>query len=424
MKIITYAIGTFLSLLILLGFLFRIYHFPGHNIILIAGIGGFVLIFIPLFIFIRRKTDKSVKKPLFLMLFSLLLISYVEFTYSSIYNVSSASSNSFIMLHNNLENNIQQIESYNIQFRNEFDSKLITLKANGYPENKLENFEFYKNINDSIFEHTKLICNDIVKRNLLLLISAANSAIELENFDHIEEVFDDYSYNNYEAKTNLKAIVNFLNSIYPPHEEKELNEYRIEDEYFNNLFDIDEFGFIHIKNISEYYLKDDLETSSRILVGNDLEHIAVDGYDLIQNLINYRNNLISFIANHTSDSIDNSVVYQYKYDPSLVQDPAYLFSGSDKKDFEAIIDSAIDIQLEKHKLDPLDAKTIKNIYIKLTIPYYIRHRGRQYPWIWQFHHTTLAEATCLLSLLKMNILEAQMLACKLIESKLEVPFVH
>ena len=162
MKIITYAIGTFLSLLILLGFLFRIYHFPGYNIILIAGIGGFVLIFIPLFIFIRRKTNKSVKKPLFLMLFSLLLISYVEFTYSSIHNVSSASSNSFIMLHNNLENNIQQIESYNIQFLNEFDSKLITLKANGYPENKLENFEFYKNINDSIFEHTKLICNDIV----------------------------------------------------------------------------------------------------------------------------------------------------------------------------------------------------------------------------------------------------------------------
>ena len=30
---------------------------------------------------------------------------------------------------------------------------------------------------------------------------------------------------------------------------------------------------LFIKNISEYYLKDDLETSSRILVGNDLEHM-------------------------------------------------------------------------------------------------------------------------------------------------------
>ena len=57
---------------------------------------------------------------------------------------------------------------------------------------------------------TRHMCNDIVKRNLFLLISAAAQDTKFEEFDDIEEaiVSDDA-----EAKTRLKALVEKVNGL-------------------------------------------------------------------------------------------------------------------------------------------------------------------------------------------------------------------
>ena len=417
MKIITYSSGALLSLLILMGFTFKLQYWPGSTFLLVIGYGGLVLIFLPLFIIYQRKINKPFKKPLLIMLFFLLFISYVEYSYSSICNASAASSNTFITLHNQLERSIKKVESFNSGLSNEFASKLETLKANGAPSDELDRVESYKNANDEISTLTRHMSNDIVKRNLFLLIYAADPTVKFENFDDIEEVFDNYNY--YEAKENLKAIVNYLNLIYPI--EKDYFDYQDGDEYFNNLFDIDEFGYIHIKNISEYYPHNDLEVATRILVGNNFNEIALEGMHLMENLHHYRNGLIALISNHSSDTIEGEV-YQYEFDTTIIKDPEFLFSESDRKDFEIIVDSVIDLQIEEHQLEPLDAETVKNIYLKLTVPRKFIIRGDEYPWIWKFHHTSLAAATGLLASMKLNILEAQTLASQLIESRFKTSF--
>ena len=420
MKIITYSSGALLSLLILMGFTFKLQYWPGSTFLLVIGYGGLVLIFLPLFIIYQRKINKPFKKPLLIMLFFLLFISYVEYSYSSICNASAASSNTFITLHNQLERSIKKVESFNNGLSNEFASKLETLKANGAPSDELDRVESYKNAYDEISTLTRLMSNDIVKRNLFLLIYAADPTVRFENFDYIEEVFDNENYNYYEAKANLKAIVNYLDLIYPI--EKDYFDYQDGDEYFNNLFDIDEFGYIHIKNLSEYYLHNDLEVTTRILVGNNFEEIALEGLHLMDNLHHFRNGLIALIANHPSDTLEGGIVYDYKFDTTLIEDPDFLISEGDRKAFELIVDSIINFELEENKLDPKDAETVKSIYLKLTVPKKFIVRGDEYPWIWKFHHTSLAAATGLLASLKLNILESQTLASQLIESRVKTSF--
>jgi len=419
MKIITYISGSFLSLIILLGFSFKVQHYPGSTLLLVIGYGGLVLIFLPLFIMYQRKINKPFKKPLIIMLFFLLFISYVEYSYSSISNVSAASSNTFITLHNQLESSIKKVESFNNGLSNELDSKLATLKATGAPSDVIDRTESLKSTNDEISNLTRHISNDIVKRNLFLLIYAADPTVKFENFDEIEEVFDNDNYNYYEAKENLKAIVNYLNLIYPI--EKDYFDYQDGDEYFNNLFDIDEFGYIHIKNISEYYPHNDLEVTTKILVGNNFNEIAIEGMHLMDNLHHFRNGLIALISNHPSDTIEGEV-YQYEFDSTIIKDPEFLFSERDRKDFEIIVDSVINLHIEEYQLDTLDAEIVKIIYLKLTVPRKFIIRGDEYPWIWKFHHTSLAAATGLLASMKLNILEAQTLASQLIESRVKTSF--
>tara|TARA_B100000900_G_scaffold233508_1_gene198251 strand:- start:433 stop:603 length:171 start_codon:yes stop_codon:yes gene_type:complete len=49
MKLITFLTGAFFSILSVLGLLFKIQHWPGATIGIVLGLGGFALIFIPLF---------------------------------------------------------------------------------------------------------------------------------------------------------------------------------------------------------------------------------------------------------------------------------------------------------------------------------------------------------------------------------------
>ena len=125
-------------------------------------------------------------------------------------NVSKEIINAFITLNNKLESSIEQVESFNTNLSGELDTKLATLKATGAPPDELARVEFHKNTNDEIVELTRNICNDVVKRNLYLLISAGDKNTQFSEFKDIEEAIigDDA-----ESKTRLKALVSKVNDI-------------------------------------------------------------------------------------------------------------------------------------------------------------------------------------------------------------------
>ena len=75
--------------------------------------------------------------------------------------------------------------------------------------------------------------------------------------------------------------------------------------------------------------KDDYDTPTRLLAGENFESIAPEGLHLMDNLHHYRNGLIALIANHPSDTLEGGIVYQYKFDTTLIEDPDFLITEGD-----------------------------------------------------------------------------------------------
>ena len=336
-------------------------------------------------------------------------------------NVSKEIINAFVTLNNKLESSIEQVESFNVNLSGELDSKLATLKATGAPPDELERVEFHKNTNDEIVTLTRHMCNDIVKRNLYLLISAAATDTKFEEFDDIEEAIVS---DNAEAKVRLKALVNKVNDIgiIAVDEHHELHgENNDQDEYHNPLFHIDDEGYIHIRDLSTYTKKDDYDTPTRLLAGPNFKEIAPEGLHLMDNLHHYRNALIALIANHPSDTLEGGLVYQYKFDTTLIDDPDFLMSESDRKAFEAVVDSIIDFEIKENKLDVKDAKTVRDIYVRMTIPKKVMNHGEEYPWIFgQFDHAPIVAASAVMTSVRSDILQVQTLASQLVTDRVEV----
>ena len=336
-------------------------------------------------------------------------------------NVSKEIINAFVTLNNKLESSIEQVESFNTGLSDEFATKLATLKAKGAPPDELARVEMHKNTNDSIVDLTRHMCNDLVKRNLFLLISAADPSIKFEEFDDIEEaiVSDDA-----EAKVKLKALSDRVNDLglIAVDEHHELHGAESDhDEYHNPLFHIDEMGYIHIRDLSTYSKKDDYDTPTRLLAGESFELIAPEGLHLMENLHHYRNDLIALIANHPSDTLEGGVVYQYKFDTSLIEDPDFLITEGDRKAFEAVVDSIISFEIEEHKLDPADAEAVRNIYVRMTIPKKVMNHGEEYPWIFgQFDHAPIVAASAVMTSVRSDVLQVQTLASQLVSSRVKV----
>ena len=336
-------------------------------------------------------------------------------------NVSKEIINAFVTLNNKLESSIEQVESFNTGLSEEFATKLATLKATGAPPDELARVEFHKNTNDSIVSLTRHMCNDLVKRNLYLLIAAADPSITFEEFDDIEEaiVSDDA-----EAKVKLKALVDRVNDLglIAVDEHHELHgEETDHDEYHNPLFHIDDIGYIHIRDLSTYSKKDDYDTPTRILAGESFDKIAPEGLHLMENLHHYRNDLIALIANHPSDTLEGGIVYQYKFDTSLIQDPPFLMTEGDRKAFEKVVDSIIAFEIEEHKLDPADAEAVRNIYVRMTIPKKVMNHGEEYPWIFgQFDHAPIVAASAVMTSVRSDVLQVQTLASQLVSSRVKV----
>ena len=336
-------------------------------------------------------------------------------------NVSKEIINAFVTLNNKLESSIEQVESFNTNLSGEFATKLATLKATGAPPDELARVEFHKNTNDEIVTLTRHMCNDIVKRNLYLLISAAATDTKFDEFVDIEEaiVSDDA-----EAKVRLKALVDKVNdlgliAIDEHHELHGANNDH--DEYHNPLFHIDEEGYIHIRDLSTYTKKDDYDTPTRILAGPNFKEIAPEGLHLMENLHHYRNGLIALIANHPSDTLEGGVVYQYKFDTTLIADPDFLMSESDRQDFEKIVDSIIKFEIDENKLDPKDSEAVRNIYVRMTIPKKVMNHGEEYPWIFgQFDHAPIVAASAVMTSVRSDVLQVQTLASQLVSSRVKV----
>ena len=336
-------------------------------------------------------------------------------------NVSKEIINAFVTLNNKLESSIEQVESFNTNLSGEFATKLATLKATGAPPDELARVEFHKNTNDEIVTLTRHMCNDVVKRNLYLLISAAATDTKFEEFDGIEDaiVNDDA-----DAKIKLKALVDKVNKLglIAVDEHHELHgENNDHDEYHNPLFHIDEQGYIHIRDLSTYTKKDDYDTPTRLLAGPNFKEIAPEGLHLMENLHHYRNALIALIANHPSDTLEGGIVYQYKFDTTLIKDPDFLMSESDRKDFEKVVDSIINFEIKENKLSTLDAEAVRNIYVRMTIPKKVMNHGEEYPWIFgQFDHAPIVAASAVMTSVRSDILQVQTLASQLVSSRIKV----
>ena len=336
-------------------------------------------------------------------------------------NVSKEIINAFVTLNNKLESSIEQVESFNTNLSGEFATKLATLKATGAPPDELARVEFHKNTNDKIVDLTRQMCNDIVKRNLFLLIAAADPGVQFSEFDDIEmAIINDDA----DAKVRLKALVDKVNDlgVIAVDEHHELHGAETDhDEYHNPLFHIDDVGYIHIRDLSTYTKKDDYDTPTRILAGESFDKIAPEGLHLMENLHHHRNDLIALIANHPSDTLEGGIVYQYEFDTSLIKDPDFLITEGDRKAFEEVVDSIIAFEIEENKLDPKDAEAVRNIYVRMTIPKKVMNHGEEYPWIFgQFDHAPIVAASAVMTSVRSDVLQVQTLASQLVSSRVKV----
>ena len=337
-------------------------------------------------------------------------------------NVSKEIINAFVTLNNKLESSIAQTESFNTELSAEFATKLATLKATGAPPNEVARVEVHKQTNDRVVKLTRDMCNDLVRRNLWLLVSAA-SPCPFEEFVGIEDAIinpDDAA-----AKTKLKALVDKVTGLglvtVDAHAGDHGHGEEHHDEYHNTLFHIDDAGYIHIKDLSGYTKKDDYDTPTRILAGPDFEHIAPEADSMMRNLHDFRNNLIAEIANYASDTMEGGVVYNYKFDESMIDDPDFLITEQDALNFEALVDSIMDVQVKEHKIAAVDKEAVKNIFVRMTIPKKVMNHGEEYPWIFgQFDHAPIVAASAVLTSVRSDVLQVQTLASQLVASRVKV----
>lgn len=338
-------------------------------------------------------------------------------------NVSKEVINAFVTLNNKLESSIEQVENSNFELKNEFDKAYSTLKSQGAPPTELARVLMHKNTNDTIVELTRKVCNDIVKRNIYLLISSIDPSTKFEEIEGIDQaVIGD---NNTEAKAKAKKLaekVIALGMIMDDgHGEEGHDDHAEHDEYHNPLFHIDDAGYIHIKDLRGYSKKDDYDTPTRLMAGPDFQHIAEEGKHFMSNIQNYRNELCELIAGHPSDTMENGDVYQYHFDTSKFHNPEFLISEADRENFKNEVDSALLQLVKENKIDPADKETLREVYVRMTIPDNVMNHGQPYPWIFgQFDHAPIVAATAIMTSVRSDVLQVENLASAHIKTRVNV----
>jgi len=338
-------------------------------------------------------------------------------------NVSKEVINAFVTLNNKLESSIEQVENSNFELKNEFDKAYSTLKSQGAPPAEMKRVLMHKNTNDTIVELTRRVCNDIVKRNIYLLISAIDPSTTFEEIEGIDQaVIGD---NNTEAKAKAKKLAEKVTALGMIMDESHGEEghagHEEHDEYHNPLFHIDDGGYIHIKDLRGYSKKDDYDTPTRLMAGPDFQHIAEEGKHFMENIKNYRNELCELIAGHPSDTMENGQVYQYHFDTSKFHNPEFLLSEQDRENFKNEVDSALQLLVEENKIDIADKEVLREVYVRMTIPDNVMNHGQPYPWIFgQFDHAPIVAATAIMTSVRSDVLQVENLASAHIKTRVNV----
>ena len=334
-------------------------------------------------------------------------------------NVSKEIINAFVTLNNKLENSIAQVESFNSELSGRLESKLATLEATGAPKEETDRVKKHKETNDKVIELTRKMANDLVKRNLFLLVSAVDASTTFDEFSNLEEaiVSDDE-----EAKANVKKLAEKVTSLgIVAVDEHAEGSHDSDDPYHNNVFHIDDEGYIHIKDLSNYSKKDDYDTPTRLLAGESFETIAPEGQHLMDNIHHYRNDLIALIANHEGTNKSTGEKFMYEFDTNAIEDPDYLISEQDAIDFANKVDSAVAVMVKNKKVDPLDQEACKNIWVRMTIQKFVKNHGEDYPWIFgQFDHAPIVAASAVMTSIRSDVLSVQTIASQLIDSRVKV----
>ena len=341
-------------------------------------------------------------------------------------NVSKEIINAFVTLNNKIEGSITNTESFNEDIIGNLDSKYATLVSTSGKDNpETKRVASLIGVKDSIVYETRKMCNDLVARNLWMLVGAADPSTLLEEFQGIELAVTDPD-NNADAVSKLKAIVAKINGLGIVAVDGEVVDHG-DDPYHNDLFHITSDGFIHIKDLSGYMKKDDYDTPTRMLAGEDFEHVAPEGAQLMKNLHNFRNKICQLIADKPGEIVveENgekvSKKINYVLDTAFVEDPELLSNESEKVAFAEDVASRVDSMAAINQIDKQDAETLKSIWQRLTIQKYVMNHGEKYPWIFgQFDHAPIVAATAVMTSLRSDVLSVQTLATQLIDDRVKV----
>ena len=285
-------------------------------------------------------------------------------------NISDNSIWTYIALNNKMEVSIEQNQYLNYERTDELNSKKIMLIATGAEINHVANAEKHLKSILHVNELTKEICNFLIEKNYQLLIESVGSesalnAIKGEMGEPIEWLFED------------------------------------------------ERGYKYLKDLSWFTKKDDHVTTTRFFVGPDHNNIAEDGKEIVERLINYRNELCIAIANYSEGEGDH--IRNYSFDPTGIPKLKYLGDDSDYENFNFAVDDYVASQ----RVRPDVQFVLKNIILRLTLPEMVfLSGGVEYPWVAaQFENTPIVAATAIFTSLRMDIIGAESLASKLISNR-------
>ena len=341
-------------------------------------------------------------------------------------NVSKEIINAFVTLNNKIEGSITNTESFNEDIIGNLDSKYATLVSTS-GKNNPETIRVLGliNVKDSIVYETRKMCNDLVARNLWMLVGAADASTLLEEFQGIELAIIDPD-NNPDAVSKLKAVVEKINGLGIIANDGEVVDHA-DDPYHNDLFHITDDGFIHIKDLAGYTKKDDYDTPTRMLAGQDFEHVAPEGAELMKNLHNFRNKICQLIADKPGEIVveENgekvSKKINYVLDTAFINDPELLSNEAEKVNFAQDVANRVDSLAALNQIDKQDAETLKSIWQRLTIQKFVLNHGEKYPWIFgQFDHAPIVAATAVMTSLRSDVLSVQTLATQLIDDRVKV----
>jgi hypothetical protein len=313
-------------------------------------------------------------------------------------------------IHSDQEEAIFLMINKNDDITNRVKSMYATLRATGAPPEETSRVKEILNTVEATNELTRSIHNDLAKRTLLILISSIDATTNMEEFEDIEEAI---LSGDYEAQTKLNVLNEKINQLGI----NKSYENGMDENSSNNLFHINEDGYIFIKNLSDYLNKNDYDTPTRLLAGESFEHTAPEGQQLMDNFYFYRNQMLGQIADHKGiDRNGNELAYEM--DTSLIENPDFLESDEDEYRFQNEVSDKIDSLARENQIDHRDKEILNEVYMKTTLPLYSMKYGEMYPWIFAQFENSIIGSSAILTSLRRDILQTQNLVLTHLLSKI------